>query len=60
MEAPSMDGDPGAASGEPGKDGAMPEDEDPAKALERALGKAADEDDPAKAIERAMKGEAKK
>ena len=55
-----MDGDPGAASGEPGKDDARPEDEDPAKALERALGKAADEDDPAKAIERAMKGEAKK
>ena len=60
MEAPTMDGDPGAASGEPGKDGARPEDEDPAKALERALGKAADEDDPAKAIERAMKGESKK
>ena len=60
MEAPTMDGDPGAASGEPGKDGTRPEDEDPAKALERALGKAADEDDPAKAIERAMKGEAKK
>ena len=60
MEAPTMDGDPGAASGETDKDGARPEDEDPAKALERALGKAADEDDPAKAIERAMKGEAKK
>jgi tripartite ATP-independent transporter DctM subunit len=41
-------------------------DEDPAKALQRALGggstggKAGDDDDPAKAIERAMKGDAKK
>ena len=32
LEAPTMDGDPGAASGDPAKD-----DDDPAKAIERAM-----------------------
>ena len=44
QDASTMDGDPGAANGEPDKDGS----------------KAADDDDPAKAIERAMRGDAKK
>jgi TRAP-type mannitol/chloroaromatic compound transport system permease large subunit len=64
QEAPAMDGDPGAASGDTSKSA----DDDPAKAIERALSgggggasKAAkDDDDPAKAIERAMRGDAKK
>jgi len=64
VEAPAMEGDPGAANDPDKAGGEKPDDDDPAKALERAMGAPAgaakDDDDPAKAIERAMKGDAKK